>query len=189
MRIVEPSVRLQMPDLHPERGKRFAALRQRKGLGQEELARLIGVSHGSIQNWEAGRGIRSKHLRQAAEVLETTPEEITGIEEPDVLSLAEHLNDRVDEFRRFSFEMRDAFAEVQRNVAALREEQAAMRGDLDRQYAMLAAIFRTLSTPEAAAVQLEAATELQHLAEQEQAAARAAASKARGGKDRQRRAS
>jgi transcriptional regulator with XRE-family HTH domain len=151
------SVALAMALENRAQGERIAALRERRGLSQEELARRVSVSHGSVQNWEAGRGIRGENLRRVAEVLETTPEEIRGdAEMPNPFSLQRHLDERVEEFRRFSYEMQDAFAEV--------------AAKLDRQYAMLQQIFAKLATPEAAAELLEGAALLEQLAERRAAA-------------------
>lgn len=46
--------------------KRLAALRKSRGLSQIELAELIGVSHGTIGNYEAGKRTKvSKPILQA----------------------------------------------------------------------------------------------------------------------------
>lgn len=114
------SVALAMALENRAQGKRIADLRERRGLSQEELARRVGVSHGSVQNWEAGRGIRGENLRRVAEVLETTAEEIRGdAEMPNPFSLAAHLDERVEEFRRYSDEMRAGFARVEEKLDTL----------------------------------------------------------------------
>lgn len=101
-------------------GERIAALRERRGLSQEELARRVDVTKGAVQNWESGRGIRGENLRRVAEVLETTPEEIRGdAEMPNPFSLAAHLDARAEEFRQYSNEMRAAFERVEAKVDGL----------------------------------------------------------------------
>lgn len=114
------SVALAMALENRAQGVRIAELRDRRGLSQEALARLVGVSKGAVQNWEAGGGIRGENLRRVAEVLDTTAEEIRGdAEMPDPFSLARHLDERVEEFRQYSDEMRDAFARVEAKLDIL----------------------------------------------------------------------
>ena len=43
-----------------DRADRIRRARERLGLTQEELAARIGVSRGSVRNWEAGGGIKNK---------------------------------------------------------------------------------------------------------------------------------
>lgn len=41
-----------------EIGKRIAMLRKKKGMTQEELAAIIGVSGQSVSKWETGGSLR-----------------------------------------------------------------------------------------------------------------------------------
>lgn len=83
-----------------ERGRRIAELRERRGLSQEECARLCGVSHSGFQKWELGGGIRPDNLRRLAEVLEVRIEQITGEAELiEPFDLAAHIDQRLDEIR------------------------------------------------------------------------------------------
>jgi transcriptional regulator with XRE-family HTH domain len=165
MRTTGHSLALAMALEHREQGRRIAELREQRGLSQEEAARLVGVSNSGYQKWELGGGIRGANLRRLAEVLETTIDEIRGRDAEPVnpFSVMQEIDDRVQEYRQFSYEMRDAFAEV--------------ADKLDRQYAMLQQIFSKLATPEAAAELLEGAELLETLA-QRRAADRAASSAA-----------
>lgn len=44
---------------------------------QPELASAIGVSNGSVGNWESGANLpEEKHLRKIVEILNSTPEEL-----------------------------------------------------------------------------------------------------------------
>ena len=53
-------------------GERIRTLREKKGLSQTELARLIGVRPQSVQQWEAGKTEpRSGRLEALAEALDT----------------------------------------------------------------------------------------------------------------------
>ena len=51
-------------------GKRIANARNLKGLTQEELARLVGVSKGSVRNWETGGKAPRDALPRLEKVLE-----------------------------------------------------------------------------------------------------------------------
>jgi transcriptional regulator with XRE-family HTH domain len=138
---------------HYERGKRIRKLRELRELSQDEAGRAAGVTPRAWQEWEAGGGMKPASVRKAAEVLGVSVEEIRGDAElPDPFSLAAHLDARVEEFRQFSYEMQDAFAEV--------------ADKLDRQYTMLQQIFAKLATPEAAQELLEGVELLEQLVQE-----------------------
>ena len=54
-------------------GPAFRRARERKGLSATELAALIGVREGTIENWEAGGNPRADRLVAAAAVLRKDP--------------------------------------------------------------------------------------------------------------------
>lgn len=114
------TVALAMALENRAQGERIAELRERKGLSQEALARLVGVSKGAVQQWEAGGGIRGANLRNVAAVLDTTPEGIRGDAEPvNPFSVVAEIDARVQEFRRYSDEMRAGFERVEAKLDAL----------------------------------------------------------------------
>lgn len=63
------------------------AIREKLGLTQEEIARKLGVSWGTIARWEAGKSKPSKLARKALENLlketEEKPEVAEGCRCPD----------------------------------------------------------------------------------------------------------
>ncbi|MDT4841077.1 helix-turn-helix protein [compost metagenome] len=60
-------------------GSRIAAARERKGLNQSELGRLLGVTPQSVQAWESDKNIpRPKRLNQIAGALGSTVAELVG---------------------------------------------------------------------------------------------------------------
>ena len=50
------SVAHAVNDLQMNLGERLAFCRERRGLKQAELADELGVSRGSVSNWERGKG-------------------------------------------------------------------------------------------------------------------------------------
>lgn len=65
-------------------GERIAERRQTAGLSQTALARLAGVSQGTIGKLEAGLSSGSSHLHKIARALGTTSEYLTGeTEDPE----------------------------------------------------------------------------------------------------------
>ena len=73
-------------------GWRIARARKERGLTQEELAELIGVSPRSIQGYEAGKVVPYRRLAQLAEVTNRElvwilegDEAATAIDDPEVL--------------------------------------------------------------------------------------------------------
>ena len=66
-------------------GWRIARARKERGLTQEELAELIGVSPRSIQGYEAGKVVPYRRLAQLAEV---TNRELAWILEGDAAATA-----------------------------------------------------------------------------------------------------
>jgi transcriptional regulator with XRE-family HTH domain len=173
MRTLGRTVALEMALQDRARGQRIAQIReQRAHLTQQELAQAMGIALRTVQKWEAGYGLQASNKRALADALGVMIEEIMGETEPvHPLSVMQEIDARVEEFRRFSFEMQDAFAEVV--------------DKLDRQYGMLSRILEALGTPEIAAELHEAADLFQQLA-REPHATRAEASRARGGTHRRR---
>lgn len=49
-----------------ERAARIVALRNSRGLGQDELAALLNVSRGAVGNWELGGGVKAENLEKLA---------------------------------------------------------------------------------------------------------------------------
>lgn len=120
MRTIGHTVALAMALKYREQGRRIAALRERKGLSQEDAARLCEVSNSGYQKWELGGGIRGANLRRLAEVLETTPEEIRGdAEMPDPFSLARVLDENTQIFAKWCLEMTDTLKRVEASVDRL----------------------------------------------------------------------
>jgi len=73
-------------------GWRIARARKERGLTQEELAELIGVSPRSIQGYEAGKVVPYRRLAQLAEVTNRElvwilegDEAATALDDPEVL--------------------------------------------------------------------------------------------------------
>jgi transcriptional regulator with XRE-family HTH domain len=65
-------------------GERIAARRRAKGFSQTKLARLAGVSQGTIGKLEAGISSGSSHLHRIARELETTSAYLSGeTDDPD----------------------------------------------------------------------------------------------------------
>lgn len=59
--------------------KKIKFLREKKGLSQNEIARMIGVSRYTVMNWESGkRNPDSEMLKIIAEVLETSVAYLVG---------------------------------------------------------------------------------------------------------------
>lgn len=67
-----------MPLSHRINPDRFAALLDRCGLSQKELAAIIGTDVGTVSRWKTGkiRTVRSDKLTRLCEVLRTTPTEL-----------------------------------------------------------------------------------------------------------------
>lgn len=56
----------------------LATLRKKRGLTQEELAAILGVTTSAVGNWEAGlRRPRYENLRRLAQVLGVTIDDLT----------------------------------------------------------------------------------------------------------------
>ena len=64
-------------------GERLKALRQARGLTQEELAKRIGVTKQTISNWENGNITPALDvLITLVEFFRTTPNDMLGYQEP-----------------------------------------------------------------------------------------------------------
>jgi transcriptional regulator with XRE-family HTH domain len=64
-------------------GERLYALRRKRGLTQERLGELIGVTHSQISRMERGeRDIKGFRLERLCEALHCTPSELLGLQ-PD----------------------------------------------------------------------------------------------------------
>jgi transcriptional regulator with XRE-family HTH domain len=75
-------------------GWRIARARKERGLTQEELASLIGVSARSIQGYEAGKVVPYRRLSQLAEV---THRELGWLLEGDVVAAKANVNAEIVE--------------------------------------------------------------------------------------------
>jgi transcriptional regulator with XRE-family HTH domain len=60
---------------------RLKEIRSSRGMKQEDLANLSGVSVQTVRNWEAGKGISSANLSRVASALGCTAQEILGEDE------------------------------------------------------------------------------------------------------------
>ena len=66
------------PDL-VETGEKIRALRESRGMSQEQLAELVGVSKNSISRYETGTAdMKSSVLFEISKVLDTTPNELAS---------------------------------------------------------------------------------------------------------------
>lgn len=74
-------------------GELIRALRIKKGLSQEELGKMIGVQRAAINKYEKGLVVNFKRatIAKLATVLDVTPTELMGWEEPDLTPTAENL--------------------------------------------------------------------------------------------------
>lgn len=64
-------------------GKRLAAARQARGLTQEQLAEIVGVSRKMIDYYERrATNIQAAALKRLAEALHVTADELLGIQPP-----------------------------------------------------------------------------------------------------------
>ena len=76
-------------------GEIIKALRQRKGLSQEELGKLVGVKRAAINKYETGLvvNLRRDMIQKLAIALNTTPTVIMGFEdeEGNILNLPSNL--------------------------------------------------------------------------------------------------
>lgn len=76
-------------------GEIIKALRQRKGLSQEELGKLVGVKRAAINKYETGLvvNLRRDMIQKLANALNTTPTVIMGFEdeEGNILNLPSNL--------------------------------------------------------------------------------------------------
>lgn len=57
-------------------GKRIKALRQAKGLSQQDLADRLGITKGAVMHWETGRtkNIKNETMLELVRILETDQE-------------------------------------------------------------------------------------------------------------------
>lgn len=108
------------PDLDSV-GGRVQAARLAKGLTQEKLAELVGVSKGAVSQWEAGdiKSLKAQNLMRLSEVTETSPRWlILGKERdgtPIQMGRPTHLDpeasDLVETFRLLEPQFRDALVQ------------------------------------------------------------------------------
>lgn len=67
---------------------RIREFREQKGLSQEELAKLVGLSQGTISKYEAGRkDLTVAKARLFADQLGTTTNEIMGLSRAELAKL------------------------------------------------------------------------------------------------------
>jgi transcriptional regulator with XRE-family HTH domain len=68
--------------MKPNIAESLKILRRRKGLTQEDLARLLGVSRITIARWETGQRFpTTEQLIKLSEILGVSPEELLKIDE------------------------------------------------------------------------------------------------------------
>ena len=62
-------------------GARIRTMRMDRGLSQEQLGNVLGVSFQQVQKYEKGiNRVSAMRLNQIAEALQTTPQELTGFD-------------------------------------------------------------------------------------------------------------
>ncbi|SFE74218.1 DNA-binding transcriptional regulator, XRE-family HTH domain [Paenibacillus algorifonticola] len=72
-----------------EMGMRIKALREKRGISQEELAEILGMKRTNISNYEAGRAVPPGNIiRDLATELRSTADHILGIESDHIPSWA-----------------------------------------------------------------------------------------------------
>lgn len=110
-------------------GKNIEAARLRLGLNQSELARLLGVSPQSVQQWEAGETEpRRKRIQAIAECLNTTVAEIefgtslTKVEKPTA-KLSETESVLITAFRKMDESMQKNLLLIIESLAVREEVQ------------------------------------------------------------------
>ena len=63
-------------------GEKIRNLREEKGLTQPELAKLVGVSNGTVSFWENGENEpKASYVRKLATVFEVTSDYLLGLED------------------------------------------------------------------------------------------------------------
>ena len=73
--------------MKPNIAESLKLLRRRKGLTQEDLARLLGVSRITVARWESGQRFpTTEQLMKLSKVLEVSPEELLRVD-PSTLTL------------------------------------------------------------------------------------------------------
>jgi len=61
--------------------KNLAKLRQKRGLTQTDVAMLMGLSPGSVAQWESGRAMpTAAHLRMLCDTFRVSPEYLLGMQ-------------------------------------------------------------------------------------------------------------
>ena len=73
--------------MEPNIAESLKLLRRRRGLTQEDLARLLGVSRITVARWESGQRFpTTEQLMKLSKVLEVSPEELLRVD-PSTLTL------------------------------------------------------------------------------------------------------
>lgn len=74
-------------------GERISMYRERKGMTQEQLAKLLDIAPQNVYKYEKGiiSNIPLQRIERMAEIFETTPGELVGWEEPKSASRNEAL--------------------------------------------------------------------------------------------------
>ena len=63
-------------------GEKIRNLREEKGLTQPELAKLVGVSNGTVSFWENGvNEPKASYVRKLSTVFEVTSDYLLGLED------------------------------------------------------------------------------------------------------------
>ena len=69
-----------------DRMNNIKKLREKKGIKQDELAKLLNVTQGAVSGWETGRyNVDNEKLKAIANILQTTTDELLGISYPEIL--------------------------------------------------------------------------------------------------------
>lgn len=110
-------------------GNEIKRLRRRKGLSQEELAPLVGVSVATVSRWERGmHGGYAGNVKKLARVLGVKPERLTPVA-PTATSQLDRLEARLDTLEQ---RLLDALSDVGSRVDEA-VEAAALLTEQDRE--------------------------------------------------------
>ena len=84
---------LRIPDVNKGTGERIRFARKWAGLNQGEVATRMGLSRGSVSNWEVGQGIKRENLVSFAQITGVSAEWLmTG--EPSLAPKGEETSDQ-----------------------------------------------------------------------------------------------
>lgn len=96
------------------KGDRLKALREAKGLTQEELAKLLNTKRQTVSKYEKGivTNIPSDRIEAMARILDTTPEYILGWEQSEKEGINKKNSDAMQDITKKMFDNEDFFRVV-----------------------------------------------------------------------------